>query len=191
MPCLAPVLRRAPVGNNDGMKPIPVIRPARLEDANRLAALALQVWLHTYATEGVSEPVARYVLHELTPAKYTALLQNPSALVIVVERGENLLGFAVLQLDAPCPSVPDSRAELATLYVQEHFTRCGLGSRLLLEAQALAKERSGARLWLSVNAKNQRAIAFYRRHRYSQAGLAAFMLDGVAHDNCVMVEVAL
>lgn len=173
------------------MKFTPVIRIARSGDASRLAALALQVWLHTYATEGISPSIASYVLQELTPAKFAALLQSPSAYVMVAEQGENLFGFAVVQLDAPCPNAPDSKAELETLYVQEHFMRRGLGTRLLIEAQALTKQRTGTRLWLAVNAKNRRALAFYLRHGYTQVGLSDFVLDGVAHENHVMVGAVL
>jgi hypothetical protein len=42
------------------------IRSGRSEDANRLAVLAAQVWLHTYATGGITADIAEYVLHELT-----------------------------------------------------------------------------------------------------------------------------
>jgi ribosomal protein S18 acetylase RimI-like enzyme len=62
-----------------------------------------------------------------------------------------------------------------------------LASDLYTRAWALAKQRTGTRLWLAVNAKNQRALAFYRRHGYTHAGLSAFVLDGVAHENHVMV----
>jgi hypothetical protein len=54
------------------------IRSGRSEDANRLAVLAAQVWLHTYATGGITADIAEYVLHELTPEKYLALLNDPT-----------------------------------------------------------------------------------------------------------------
>ena len=46
------------------------IRPPIAADAPALAALSIQVWLDTYATEGVSDLIARYVLDEFTPAAF-------------------------------------------------------------------------------------------------------------------------
>ena len=43
------------------------VRPGVAEDAGRLAVLAAQVWLHPYATEGLSPEIAEYVLAHLTP----------------------------------------------------------------------------------------------------------------------------
>ena len=163
------------------------LRPARATDAQVLAVLASQVWLHTYATEGVSPVIADYVLEELQPAKFVTLLADPSVTVVVAEHADNLVGFATLRRNVQCPADALTVAELKTLYVQAHFMGRGVGSSLLRHAQALAWAQSGSALWLSVNAKNQRAINFYTAHSYQQVGLQMFMLGGVGHENYVMV----
>lgn len=47
------------------------MRIATLEDAPRIAVLGAQVWLQTYATAGVSDVIARYVL-ETFAVRYEA-----------------------------------------------------------------------------------------------------------------------
>ena len=111
------------------MRPSLDIRSGRSEDANRLAVLATQVWLHTYATSGITADIAEYVLLELTPAKYRALLNDPTCQVFVAVSGESLVGLAVVKFGTPCPAGNASSAELQTLYVQEHFLGCGSESR--------------------------------------------------------------
>ena len=175
------------MSNNAAMSLDYLVRKAQPEDAKRLSVLAVQVWLHTYATDGVSSLISEYVLNELTPEKYTALLQSPSALILVAEQGENLLGFAVVQLGTACRNAQDATAELATLYVQAHFVGKGIGSTLLKEAQELAKVRASSRLWLTVNVKNERATMFYAKHGYTKIGTYVFVLGDVGHDNHVMV----
>ncbi len=172
------------------MNPVHRVREAQTDDASRLAVLATQVFLHTYATEGVSFSISDFVLDELTPAKYAALLQDPCVLILVAETGDNLVGLAVLRFDTSCPNAQSISVELQTLYVQEHFFGQGIGTSLLEEAQALAKLRSSSGLWLTVNARNDRATSFYTRRGYVKVGVVVFVLGGVGHDNNVMVQVS-
>ena len=45
-----------------GMRQSFHVRLGVAEDAGRLAVLVAQVWLHTYATDGISPEIAAYVL---------------------------------------------------------------------------------------------------------------------------------
>ena len=163
------------------------IRSGRSEDANRLAVLATQGWLRTYATGGITADIAEYVLNELTPQKYRALLNDPTCQVFVAVSGESLIGLAVVKFGAPCPAGNASSAELQTLYVQEYFLGCGAGKSLLRAAEAEAKRRSNGVLWLTVNAKNARAIAFYAHQGYAKIGTTYFVLGEGRHENHVLV----
>jgi ribosomal protein S18 acetylase RimI-like enzyme len=167
------------------------IRRAQPEDAKRLSVLATQVFLHTYATDGISSAISEHILSEITPAAYSTLLTNPAVFTSVAEQGDNLLGFAVIHLDSVCPDADDAMVELQTLYVQEHFAGKGIGHGLLTKVQELAHVGANSRLWLTVNAKNARAISFYQRQGYRTIGTTDFFLGGVGHENKVMVGPAL
>lgn len=163
------------------------IRPSQADDATRLAVLATQVWLHTYATEGISNEIADYVLAELTPAKFSVALGDTSSRILVAEQGSNLTGFAALRLNAACPVAGGPLAELQTLYVQAPFIGTGLGKRLLKDAEAVAQQQGHTALWLTVNAQNHRAIAFYDHLGYRKIGTAYFVLGAQRHENHVML----
>jgi GNAT superfamily N-acetyltransferase len=164
-----------------------IVRAGRPADAPRLAALAAQVFLHTYATQGISEVIAEHVLAEFTPAKFQAWLGSDNPAVFVAERNAHLIGFTRLAFDAVCPVPGAGAVELATLYVQEHFTGRGVGAALLAQAQALALERAKQPLWLTVNAQNVRAIAFYAAQGCAQIGTAQFVLGDESHTNHVLM----
>jgi diamine N-acetyltransferase len=163
------------------------IRVGRSEDASRLAVLATQVWLHTYATDGIARDIAEYVLRELTPEKYSALLNDPASHVVVAEQHENLVGLAVVRFGVPCPAGGNSAAELQTLYVQEHFVGRGIGKMLLQTAESKGRQDLNTALWLTVNAKNTEAIAFYARQGYAKVGTTFFVLGAGRHENHVLI----
>lgn len=164
------------------------IRAATLGDAPGLAVLAAQVWLHTYATDGVSPEIAAYVLAELIPAKFAESIEKPSTQVLLAEQAGNLVGLAVVERDIPCPAeAGDSMVELKTLYVQAHFLGQGVGAALLRTAEAWGREQGQQRLWLTVNAQNRRAIGFYQHQGYTQVGTTYFELGTARHENHVLV----
>ena len=163
------------------------IRPARPDDASRLAVLATQVWLHTYATDGITTDIAEYVLREITPEKYQQILIDPTSAILVAECDTHLVGLAVVKFDTACPAGNFSSVELQTLYVQAHFIGRGAGKSLLGAAQAVARQRADAVLWLTVNAQNARAIAFYTHHGYTKVGTTHFVLGEGRYENHVLI----
>jgi GNAT superfamily N-acetyltransferase len=164
-----------------------IIRTARVDDAACIAVLATQVWLHTYATQGISAAISQYTRTQLIPEKYLALLDDPLARLWVAELDACLIAFAVVKFDAPCPVFAPGSAELQTLYVQEHFVGQGVGRQLLWVAEDMARTQTGLPLWLTVNVHNARAIGFYRRHGYTARGTSDFVMDDQRHENHVFI----
>lgn len=181
------ILRNRPAAGDkvDAM----LIRPARSEDAQNLAALAIQVWLHTYATEGIRDALSAFVLAEFTPDTFRARMRDPRRQLLVAEHNGHLVGYAELDFEAPREDVPGIRTELATLYVQEHFAGQGLGKRFLeaCAEEALRRTESDA-YWLSVYHGNTNAIAFYRKHGFTERGAFDFEFGGERHRNLVMAR---
>jgi ribosomal protein S18 acetylase RimI-like enzyme len=165
------------------------IRLALSTDAKNLAALAIQVWLHTYAWKGIRASLSEYVLTEFTEEKFQKIIDAPDQIVIVAEIDKHLVAYAALKFDQAREDVPHTNAELATLYVQEHFTKKNIGSKLLAACAQHAQIRNGnPAFWLKVNHQNTRAINFYRKHGYTQCGTFFFELDGELHENFVLAR---
>lgn len=169
------------------MNPDIHIRLGQPSDTNVIAALATQVWLHTYATTGITTDIADYILAELNPRKYQGILNDPASQLFVAEHGNSLVGFAVVKVVIPRPSGAESAAELQTLYVQAHFLGGGIGKSLLRAAETSARARSGEVLWLTVNAQNAGAIAFYQHLGYTKVGTTYFILGKGRYENHVLI----
>ena len=167
----------------------PSIRQATAADALNLAALAIQVWLHTYATGGIRSALSGYVLSEYTEAHFLGLLADPGHLLLLAEVDHHLVGYADLAFASPCATEPGLRTELATLYIQEHFTGQGIGGRLMSACARHARERCGSPdFWLSVYHLNERAITFYRKHGLEERGSFFFEFGGERHKNFIFLK---
>ena len=127
------------------------------------------------------------MLSEFTPKKFEAIVANESSAVLVAESDKNLVGYARVVTATACPVATSSKVELSTLYVQTPFNGQGVGQALLSQAEKWARERKNTSLWLTVNSKNSRAIAFYAKHGYTKLGVTHFKLGNEKHENLVLV----
>ena len=141
----------------------------------------------SYATDGVTDEISEYVLWEFTVERFLASLGDPATSLLVADHDGCLVGLAVVRFGAPCPSGARSAVELQTLYVQEHFIGQGIGRSLLQAAEAEARDRSASSLWLTVNARNSRAIALYADQGYAKIGTTHFVLGDARHENHVLL----
>jgi ribosomal protein S18 acetylase RimI-like enzyme len=158
-------------------------------DAATIAALSTQVFLDTYATEGVRPDLAREALREYSEAAFLERLSQPERRFILSEMGDGLVGFAELtcrSLDSPVDGVVGM--ELVRLYVQPRAQRAGLGSALLREAEGIALAAAAPALWLTVWERNASAIALYNRVGFADVGSATYTFEGRHYGNRVFAK---
>ena len=166
-----------------------VLRAARPDDTLCLSVLAMQVFLDTYATDGIRPQIAREVLSAYSEASFSAAIAAANSHIEVAEIRGHLVGFAQLTFNAGHSLAPaGTPAELLRLYVQEPFTGAKLGTQLLGRAEDIARQRGATVLWLTPWVHNHRALAFYRRRAYTDYGLTYFTFEGESHENRVFAK---
>jgi len=148
-----------------------VVREACGADALCLHALATQVFLDTYATEGIREAIAREAQQELSVLAFRRQLEAPPVRVLLAEHKGFLVAFASVTLGATHALVAKGpAAELSRLYVQPPFIRRGIGALLLRRVETLARTAGASTLWLTAWVGNARALAFYASQGYEERG---------------------
>ena len=169
-----------------------MIRPATAEDALCIGVLGMQVFLDTYATEGIRNAIANEALQAFSPQAITrllaepgiALLAEPGIALLVAECNHHLVGFAQVKLNTGHAMIEAADvAELQRLYIQERFTGLGMGYRLLQAAEQRAALEGASLLWATVWDGNERALAFYPRRGYALLGAPTYTFQGEAHGN--------
>jgi diamine N-acetyltransferase len=164
------------------------LRPATLPDASSIAAISLEVWLGTYLKHGVSAFFADYALETFTTAKTAQLIADPDQHILVSENAEGLDGFIRLTSGVTAPVAGCADLEVATLYVQPRHHGKGIGKTLLQAAVDHARASGRPSLWLTTNAENLPAIAFYRAQGFRLVGDTHFSIGTQAYLNHVLIR---
>jgi len=165
------------------------LRAATPDDALCLSALAMQVFLDTYATDGIRPALAREALYSFSETVFRDAIVSSSNRLIVAEHKEHLIGFAQIAVSATHELAPlGTQAALLRLYVQEPFTGAKVGTQLLACAERSAALAGASVLWLTHWVYNHRASAFYKRHGYQDFGSTPFVFEGESHESRLVAK---
>ena len=145
------------------------VRPARGED---LACL-IEIASH-------SATAARW--NEAEYAKLFSPEAPAGAVALVIHENEQIMGFLAAR-----PLTPDGAEwEIDNVAVRGPAQRGGLGSRLLGEFLAFARERGGRDIFLEVRASNVAARRLYEKWAFVEAGVRKSYYQGPTEDALVL-----
>src|SRR4051812_30592614 len=155
--------------------PQPLIRRARSDEAEALAAIGRATFIETFGHLYPADDLAAFLAeaHDLDAIR--ADLADPAKALWLVEapedQGGDVIGYA---LAGPCTlphaDVTPECGELKRIYVTKAWQGSGLAARLIDEVMAWL-ERDGPRaVWLGVWSENERAQRFYVRRGFAQVG---------------------
>lgn len=162
-----------------------IIREAKFEDASKIAMLKLQVWLHTYTTDGIEGEYADYLVTEITKEKTEHIIQNPDKKLFLLEKEGRTIGCYQLDFDTKCPNPEIKAPELSVLYLSQHFHGMGLGKQMLKHAEGEILKLGYDAIWLTVYYENKQAIAFYQHQNYAMKGKCYFEMGDSQYENWV------
>jgi ribosomal protein S18 acetylase RimI-like enzyme len=165
-----------------------IIREAQMQDAISITMLKIQVWLDTYATEGLKSEYAEYLASEITKEKTEAIILNPHKKLFLVEKESYLIACYQLDYDTSCQVRDITDPELSVLYVSRHFQGEGIGYELLAHAEDEVLKNNGSGLWLTAYYKNHNAIDFYNRQNYKVVDKCFFEMGENQYENFVFYK---
>ena len=165
------------------------IRKAKPTDAKNLAVLKQQVWVSTYATEGLIDEISAYVIAEYSLEKVEKWIADQNKWIFIVTLNEGVVGCAEISLlpqspidkVEPCP-------EISSLYILEKFQGKGIGKQLLTACVKKTELLGYNKAWLSVYHKNEKAMKFYKQQGWGCIGEIDFQLDKNKYKNYVMLK---
>lgn len=167
----------------------PNIRYARPEDAAALSVLGAKTFQDTYAAFNTAENMALHIAAAFTPEQQRTEIEAPNGFILVAQAEDALIGYATVTRAMVPPAVGDDRAlEIKRFYVDREWHGLGVAQRLMAQTCEAAANRGAATVWLTVWNQNPRAIAFYRKVGFTDAGLIAFHLGHDEQTDFLMVK---
>lgn len=161
------------------------LRIANHSDASSIAAISIEVWVGTYLKQGVTAFFADYALEEFTVQKIKSLIDDPTQFILVSQNEEGIDGFIRVSAKSPAPVNGCSDVEISTFYVQPRHHGKGIGKRLLSAALEHCRETCVKSVWLTTNAENDPAIAFYLAQGFEHVGETNFCINDKGYLNNV------
>lgn len=166
-----------------------IIRPATLEDAATLADLGARTFRETFKAICSAEDLAAFVAGTYGEALQRTELADPARPGLVLEVEGVPSGFVQLRLGHREPCVTGGRpVELQRIYVLRACHGGGFGAALMEAALGLARAWGADALWLGVWEHNDRALAFYGRHGFCEAGDHVFRIGQQVDRDLILVK---
>jgi GNAT superfamily N-acetyltransferase len=153
------------------------IRYATHSDSRLLAEVGAETFAATFAADNSAEDMAAYLSEAFNTEQQARELADPASRFLIVEAAGQTAGYAHVKFgEAPAAIEGRRPMEIARLYARQHWLGKGVGARLM-EACLHEAMRAGCDVvWLGVWERNTRAIAFYRRWGFVEAGTHMFRL---------------
>jgi ribosomal protein S18 acetylase RimI-like enzyme len=165
------------------------IRTAVPEDAALLADLGARTFRETFERVTAPQDLERFIEETYGEAKQQAELADASRPAWVLELEGFPLGFLQLRLDHREPCVTGQRpVELQRIYVLRSAQAAGLGAALMQTALDHARSWGADVLWLGVWENNAKALAFYARHGFREAGDHVFRIGQQIDRDLILVK---
>lgn len=155
-------------------------RPALPTDAPVLAVLGERLWRDTYAGLIPDSNLELHLAKTFGPVQQAAELADPANLMLVIEVGEALRGYALLRAhgpEQPNPSCAFTRPlEVVRFYVDKSLHGTGAAQALMTVVLSWAASAGHDGVWLQVWEQNPRAIRFYAKAGFMDAGDASYRI---------------
>jgi ribosomal protein S18 acetylase RimI-like enzyme len=157
------------------------------EDLPILQQFSRNTYYETFAHLNKPSVMDAYLEHAFAPDKLREELANAGSDFYFLYTDGDLSGYIKLNEGRAQTDFFDPNAlEIERIYVKSDFHGKGQGSILMNKATDIAAMRDKAFVWLGVWEKNERAIAFYKKHGFYIGGTHSFFMGGEEQRDYVM-----
>lgn len=171
------------------VKPIPMLRRAKIADLEDLIALSVQTFRDTYGEYNTPEDMDAYLSSAFNRDRIRKELTEPTTTYLLADVEGECAGYAKLQYRKPPPCVTGPEPlELARIYAQSRWHGKGVGAALMRACLEQCRIQHKQTLWLGVWGTNTNAVRFYERWGFHSAGNIEFTLGSDIQTDIVMVR---
>jgi GNAT superfamily N-acetyltransferase len=164
------------------------IRHATPSDAGMLSELGARTFSEAFASENTPANLAAHLRNSFSPEIQHRELSQADTIFLIAEADGQPVGYAQLLFNSREQDMEASNPmEIRRIYVLQESVGRGVGSKLMSASLDEARQHACDIAWLGVWEKNQRAIDFYRRWGFREAGSHIFLLGDDPQTDLIMV----
>jgi ribosomal protein S18 acetylase RimI-like enzyme len=153
------------------------IRLATSEDAELIARISQETFIHSFAAFNTPENMNKFMEGQFSRENLMAEVTAPGSTFLLAFTDAVIAGYVRLREAPNPPALGNKRTiEIARIYMAAHSIGKGVGSLLMQECIQIAKDSKIETIWLGVWEHNPRAIAFYERVGFEKFSEHVFML---------------
>ncbi len=134
------------------------VRAATVADVSDIWNVLWTTWTDTYGPLIPIEDLESYFEGHYSQPVLSELLEEPGIGVFIAEVGGSIAGTMITKHDGDV-----GRFSVSSLYVLPNYQGWGVGTRLLTEAEHVARRYNAHSLWLGVMAGNVKSVGWYER----------------------------
>ncbi|MEP4485100.1 GNAT family N-acetyltransferase [Marinobacter alexandrii] len=165
------------------------IRQATPSDARQLAEFAESTFRDTSAEYTTSESMESYCVSAFGESKQAQELADPGYTILVAQSGNELVAYAQLKWGEGPQCITSARTgEIHRLYVARAWHGQGLAKELMIACLAEFDRRNTDCVWLAAWENNARAISYYKKFNFREAGTQVFHLGSDLQNDIIMAR---
>jgi ribosomal protein S18 acetylase RimI-like enzyme len=166
------------------------IRIATVADAALIADLSRETFYNAFAIHNTKADIDKFMNEVFTREKLMSELNLPDNIFLLAYTGDEVAGYVRMR-DKNIPETSlgtDNIIEISRIYTASSIIGKGVGSALLSECIAIAKQKQREYIWLGVWEKNDSAIRLYERFGFKRFGEHPFILGDDAQTDWLMMR---
>lgn len=153
------------------------IRQALSTDAEMIAELSRKTFYDTFASYNTKEDMDKFMSEQFAKEALMKEVGAKGNIFLLAYDNNEVVGYARIRENNSPKALKEWRTlEIARIYATTQSIGKGVGSALMKECIAIAKEKEKQIIWLGVWEKNQTAIDFYKRWGFEKFDEHDFIL---------------
>ncbi|MCO7223400.1 GNAT family N-acetyltransferase [Pleionea sp. CnH1-48] len=165
------------------------IRLATVDDIKELANLCEQTFRQAFASDNAADDMDAYCDHHFSDEQLKKELEDPKVITLVAVVQGMLAGYVQLVLNHSHSAVDVAHPmEIKRFYIEQNYYGQGIAQQLMTAVLEEAERLRVDGIWLGVWEHNPRAIRFYEKFGFSEAGEHTFRLGEDVQRDLIMAK---
>ena len=163
------------------------LKTCTADDIDALRELSIKTYYETFAAMCAPEDMEEYLARAYDKAKLCKELDDENSLFLFLYYDGKLAGYLKLNEAPSQTDINDAESlEIERIYVAGEFQGEGLGRFLMEQPLRIAAEGKKKYVWLGVWEKNEKAIRFYKKNGFYEAGTHTFVMGEDVQTDYIM-----